>query len=244
MASLDQVFRADRREEDSRLVISWLRNTMEVFQSAASSADFLSKAARAVIDIVGLQRAAVLRWQEGAWQVDAECREATDQSAGEWTPSRSLLERVRNQKRTFWKTPFSDASIRENASLLDLDAYVASPILNSAGDVIGAVYGERSTGGVSPSVASITELEAMLVELLSCSVAAGLARIEQEQAAVEARVLFEQFFTPELSQQLQADPLLLSGRDAEVTVLFCDIRGFSRISERIGAASPSNGSIR
>ena len=76
----------------------------------------------------------------------------------------------------------------------------------------------------------------MLVELLSCSVAAGIARMEQEKAAIEARVLFDQFFTPELSRQLQADPMLLSGKDAIVTVLFCDIRGFSRISERVGAA--------
>lgn len=83
-------------------------------------------------------------------------------------------------------------------------------------------------------VAPITELEAMLVEVLSCSVAAGLARVQQEQVALEARILFEQFFTPELSRQLQADPTLLSGKDANVTVLFCDIRGFSRISQRVG----------
>ncbi len=134
------------------------------------------------------------------------------------------------------RLPLPTSVSASRLSLLNLEAYVASPILNSAGAVIGAVYGERGATGLLPGVAPITELEAMLVELLSCSVAAGLARIEQEQAAIQARVLFEQFFTPELSQQLQADPLLLSGKDADVTVLFCDIRGFSRISERIGAA--------
>jgi adenylate cyclase len=30
---------------------------------------------------------------------------------------------------------------------------------------------------------------------------------------------------------------LLSGREAEVTLLFCDVRGFSRISERVGPAT-------
>ncbi len=236
LASLEHVFKPTRGESDSRLVISWLRNTMEVFQSAASSADFLSKAVRAVIDIVGLQRAAVLSWHAGTWHVDSSCHRDDGESSQDWMPSQSLLERVRLQKRTFWKTPSCDASIREQASLLHLEAYVASPILNSAGAVIGAMYGERGAVGWLANVTPITELEAMLVELLSCSVAAGLARIEQEQAAIEARVLFEQFFTPELSQQLQADPLLLSGKDAVVTLLFCDIRGFSRISERIGAA--------
>src|SRR5262249_55483309 len=67
-------------------------------------------------------------------------------------------------------------------------------------------------------------------------VAAGLARLEQEQAALAAQVRFEQFFTPELSRQLAARPGLLESRDCEVTALFCDIRGFSRISERLGPA--------
>jgi adenylate cyclase len=70
--------------------------------------------------------------------------------------------------------------------------------------------------------------------LLACGVAAGLARLKQEQAALAARVRFEQFFSPELSQQLEADPTMLEGRDAEVTLLFGDIVGFSRISERMG----------
>ena len=64
--------------------------------------------------------------------------------------------------------------------------------------------------------------------------AVGLARMEQERAAIAARVQFEQFFTRELSQQLARDPALLEGRDAEVTLLFCDIRAFSRISEKLG----------
>jgi adenylate cyclase len=76
----------------------------------------------------------------------------------------------------------------------------------------------------------------MLVELLARGVAAGLARLEQERAALAARVRFEQFFTPELARQLAEHPDLLEGRDQEVTVLFCDVRGFSRISARVGPA--------
>src|SRR3954451_9630892 len=58
----------------------------------------------------------------------------------------------------------------------------------------------------------------------------------QEQEAVAARVQFEQFFTPEMSRHLATQPDLLKGRDAEVTILFCDIRRFSRVSERLGPA--------
>jgi adenylate cyclase len=44
----------------------------------------------------------------------------------------------------------------------------------------------------------------------------------------------EQFFPPEVVARLLDRPdLLRTGRTAEVTILFCDIRGFSRISERL-----------
>ncbi len=76
----------------------------------------------------------------------------------------------------------------------------------------------------------------MLVETLAAGVAAGIARLEQERAALAAQVQFEQFFSAELARQLALHPDLLEGRDAEVTLLFCDIRGFSRIAERLGPA--------
>jgi adenylate cyclase len=39
-----------------------------------------------------------------------------------------------------------------------------------------------------------------------------------------------------LAHQLESDPSLLEGRDQEVTVLFSDLRGFTGLSQRIGAA--------
>jgi adenylate cyclase len=59
---------------------------------------------------------------------------------------------------------------------------------------------------------------------------AGLARVKQERAALALQTQLEQFFTPELARQLTARPELLSGQDLEITVLFCDIRSFSRIT--------------
>jgi adenylate cyclase len=50
-------------------------------------------------------------------------------------------------------------------------------------------------------------------------------------------VKFEQFFTPELARLLETrGDEMLAPREAEVTVLFCDIRGFSRITSRCPAA--------
>ena len=74
----------------------------------------------------------------------------------------------------------------------------------------------------------------MLVEVIAVGVSTGLARMEQEHAALTLQTQFEQFFTPELARQLAAHPELLTGRDMEITVLFCDIRGFSRITRNHG----------
>ncbi len=48
--------------------------------------------------------------------------------------------------------------------------------------------------------------------------------------------VFEQHFTPELARELarNPDPMKMQARQAEVSVMFCDIRGFSAISERLG----------
>jgi len=50
--------------------------------------------------------------------------------------------------------------------------------------------------------------------------------------------VFEQYFTRELARELarNPDPMKMQAREAEVTVLFCDIRGFSSISERLDPA--------
>src|SRR5262249_19139262 len=53
---------------------------------------------------------------------------------------------------------------------------------------------------------------------------------------LKAQIQFEQFFTPELARHLYSEPNLLEGRDANVTLLFCDVRGFSRASEKLGPA--------
>lgn len=48
--------------------------------------------------------------------------------------------------------------------------------------------------------------------------------------------VFEQHFTPDLAREFarNPDPMKMKGRSAEVSVLFCDIRRFSSVSERLG----------
>lgn len=214
-----------------REMIGWLTAAMEVLQAAADSTAYFDRAARAVVESVNLDAARVLLLENGGWRPRAVHTGPAGDSSRLGPPSTSVLERVRQEKKTFWEVPGKEGPAAD--SLAGVETVVAAPILNKDGEVIGALYGERRRmmrGG------AIGELEAMLVELLARGVAAGLARQEEEHKALTAQVQFEQFFTPELARQLTRHPNMLDGQDRDVSVLFCDVRGFSRISLNLGAA--------
>ena len=215
---------------DVEAVIRWLRQVIAVLQSASNSNDFFHKAAQGIVDLVGLSLGAVFLRTDGEWKPAAIASGEKSNAR----PSTNVLARVLAEKRTFWNRVDRQVDVR--SSMAVLDAYVAAPILDRNGKVLGALYGHREGGGATAGGSEITQLEALLVETLACGVAAGLSRLEQEKLAVQQKVQFEQFFSPQLAARLEAEPDLLRGRDAEVTVLFCDIRGFSAVSERLGPA--------
>jgi len=225
---------------DEQLLLRWLETVLDVFQSAASAQDFPAQAAKALVKIVGLDAAAMLECDaEGRWKTSALYSATEGHNEHAWLPSQTLLAEVRKEKRTFRHVP---SNVPDTAqSLQNVSALVSAPILNGEGEVIGALYGDRHSGGSSGSdsqiaVPDITLFEAKLVEVLASGIAAGLARVKEQKAAMAARVQLEQFVTPKIARQLQLDPQLLEGRDAMITVMFADIRGFSRISERLGPA--------
>jgi adenylate cyclase len=115
-------------------------------------------------------------------------------------------------------------------SLHNVEAVVASPIFGLHDEVAGVLYGSRDVrtplyGG------RIRPLDAQVVQLLAAAVGANLTRAQ----ATRTRVQFEQFFSPELVRELEADPNLLEGKNQDVTILCSDLRGFSRLSERLDA---------
>jgi adenylate cyclase len=214
-------------------MVRWLQAAMGVLQSAAGSSDFYQRAARAVVDLVGLDSCRVLLRERGMWKLQVVQAKPGLRGDAESLGSRKILDRILQERRTFWELPSANIT----ASLMDVKALVVAPILDRQGEVIGVLYGDRVN---KTEVKPISRIEALLVELLANGVATGLARVEQEQAALRAHVQLEQYFTPNLSRRLLSEPGLLDGRDEEVSVLFCDIRGFSRISERLGAKRTVN----
>jgi adenylate cyclase len=239
MAGVQATFAARSKSQgvgmETEHLMEWLQAFLGLLHSAAGSEDFYVKAARALVDLVKLDSGRVLfhaggQWQEKAAQACSPPQQKQPQQ--EWRPSSRVLAGVLQEKKTFWQVP--DA--RAGASTTGLDAVVAAPILDRTGQVIGALYGERRLDNVLRGNRPLSMLDAMLVEVLASGVAAGLARVEQEQAALRARLQMEQYFGPGKAAKLVDHPELLVGKDTSVSVLFCDIRAFSRISERLGPA--------
>jgi len=267
-------------------LLTWLQASMEVFQCAASSAEFLPKSTEAALRMVGLDATAVVLREGDDWKVASVAHRPDRVDPATWKPSRSMLDRVLTEPRTFfnvprmvgvehtalllrdgddWKVastnsplvPASDPrqtmvqrAVAEPQGLtgpsrpplldsgrIGMQSLVATPILSSAGQVLGVLYGERRAYERDKLKEPISELEAKLFELLAYGVASGLARMDQEQKLIAERVRFEQFFTPELARLMQEQgEAMLAPRDANISVLFCDIKGFSRISAEQGAA--------
>ena len=221
------------RNSHTNVLFERLGKLVSVLQRAASSKDFEESISRTAMEMVSLDRAAVLKRVGTTWRISALSMRHDDDDES-WRPSQGLLSQVARDRRTVWGVPGADGTdIFE--SVVSVVAMVAAPILSDAGEVVGAVYGDRRVGaGLSRS--PIDKFDAMMVEIMACGVAGGWARLQQEQAALTRRVQLERFVTKEVAQRLEDDPDALVGRDADVTILFCDIIGFSRISEQLSPA--------
>ena len=212
----------------------WFESVINVQRAAASSSTFYDKIARAVVELVGLDYALVMLRKDSDW--DIVSRYASP-DAPPLTYSHTILHRVCIDKQTIYQT----AGLSDTAqSLTGMATVVASPILDSEGQtVLGAVYGAKVLRDILRGD-ELKPLHAQLVQVLAAAAAAGMARMRSETEAARRHVQFEQFFSHELASELDRNPDLLVGQDREVTVLVSDIRGFSRIAERLGPRETCN----
>ena len=208
-------------------VARWFETLIAVQRSAASSPGFYAETARAVVELIGLDCGLVLLSSDDDWKVVARHRVGPE---SEMEFSRTIVKYACEEGRTFYQVLPAASPTR---SQVGGSAVVAAPILGGEGRrPMGVVYGSRDPRPDGSDV-SIRPLEAQLVQVLAAAVAAGLSRLESEDLAARRQRQFMDFFSPELARELDRNPHLLDGERREVTVLFSDIRGFSRASERL-----------
>ena len=207
----------------------WFETLLSVQRSAVGSNEFYAETARAVVNLVGLDRGMILLREGRHWKVVASHASRSEVPV---QFSQTVLNRVGQEKRTFYETMPSPMAVR---SLANVEAYVASPIFDERDEVAGAVYGSRDVRSNSLQ-RGINPLEAQMVQLLAAAVSSGLARVQKEAEAARLHVQLEQFASPELARELNRNPNLLDASERQLTVLFSDVRGCSRISEQLGPA--------
>lgn len=221
---------------DPERLTHWFEMVIEVQRAAAGSPEFFNRTAKAVVSLVGLDRGMVVLRRGGRWAAHARFPDDGAELRGREF-SLTILDKVERERQTFFQS--SPGNTATTDSLQGVEAVVASPIFDGKDEVVGAVYGCRNR--FNPRVGlGIGPLEAQVMQLLASAVGVGLARLEQEAEAGRLRIQFEQFFSKDLAHELQRNPRLLDGQEREITCLFSDIRGFSRLSERLGPTDTCN----
>lgn len=247
-------------QSEGQEVNKMLQLALQVVQESVGSNAFFQKCASAAAEMVDLDRTVVLlRGEtaesdklpveselEGGWfQVAHHTRGEGLQGNPRGRISTTLLKRVRETCLTVIHQPKTagmgganpaDANVADNdadrfaPSLQSVQCAVASPILNAEHQVIGVIYGDRTICASGALATGISDMEATLIEILAGALAGGLARRNQERI----RNSLAEFFSPKVADQLVSDPQLMEAKEIDVTALFCDIRKFSSVTEKLG----------
>ena len=201
-------------------------------QKPATSEDFYKGIAEAVTRLIEVDRAEVIFWNENVWErsLDRTFCHALKANASQRAPSNTMLEKALTSREM---VVFPDSELDVNlVSLRTIVTAVACPILDEEGAVLGVLYADRiSQPGTGRE--RVTRIEETLIEILATAIATGIAKVKRESLVTT----YQQFFSSKVIDAIRSNPSVLAGEDCEVTVLFCDIRGFSRITERIGPAN-------
>ena len=220
-------------------VLSWLELALAAMQRPATSSEFYEGIAEAVARIIEVDRAEIILWDGKEWQRDPSRTfihpDVTKPEALK-APSNSILNLARNTRRItvhpesnmLWQRDVTD-------SVQQLHAAIACPIIDIFGggeEILGVLYADRQTGSLK-SACEVMETEQKLIAILATAIASNIAKTNREKLVTK----YQQFFSPKVTEAIRQNPGLLDGEETSVTVLFCDIRGFSRETDRIGSAA-------
>ena len=215
---------------DAQTVAKWLTVAGQLHRLAASSPEFFAEAAKLAVQSTGLDAAMVLVRDGDGWRISGSALSNAQYGISfELAPLERMLKQPNVWRRP---TPKTAAGIIAGNELQSLESVVVAPVRDELGAVVAALYGVRHSRGDNRR-RGIRTLEARVVELLADAVGIGIARRRQEIESARQRVLLEQAFSSEVAEHIQRRPEALEGQTCLATMLFADLRGFTRIADRL-----------
>ena len=202
--------------------VNLIKSTLQLTNETPGSPRFFSAVARTVRNLIDVDRVTILQYNEEEWIPAREFENAREVTAGRRF-SRSLLNRVLESR----ETQIFEPSGNINVSIVDLQRAIASPIFDDHGEVQAILYADKPLGFHDRPIGL---LQATLLDVVANAISNSMLR----QREAEFRTTTGQFFSKSVLDRLSQQKDLLEGRDAEVSILFCDIRGFSRIAHQVG----------
>ncbi len=194
----------------------------------AGSKEFFQRAARVCFCPGGLDGAMILLPKQPGWEVAASHICYPEQG---FEYRNDLIDQAVREHAVV----FHDAQKMDPLKLSqDGHSVIVCPIFDSQKQCSAILYGFRSLNRRN-NRQGIRPLEACFIELTAQSISSAMSRLESDAKAAKTKVLLEQAFSPQVARKLQQNPRILQGQTREVSVLFCDLRGFTKISERVGA---------
>jgi len=201
------------------------------FDLARLTADVVDLA----FEVVPADRVALLlRRGPGEDLVPVESRSRVGEASAVQVP-RAIARRAVDQRRPVVTEDALDDSLLRSGSVVAarVRGAIAAPLLADDETVIGVLYADRITSPVP-----FADAEASLLLAFAGLAAVSLAKLELAdtvQRQAETRRNLERFFSPEVAAQIAAagGPLGAGGERRTVTVLFNDLRGFTRLAESL-----------
>jgi adenylate cyclase len=220
---------------DVPTVLGWIERAIAALQCPVTSPNYFSGIAQTIAGIIDLDRAEIILWDGEHWEFSDARRYVKPGLPYECDPpSVSLLRQALLTKQLAIHPNPNRNTESLSESLVDLHTAIASPILDVLDDgkqILGVLYAARRRTADLQRPATVLEPEQKLVAIVSTAIASSVARMKREGLVTK----YQQFFSPKVTQAISQNPGLLEGEDADVSVLFCDIRGFSKVADAIGA---------
>ncbi len=220
---------------DVPTVLGWIEQAIAALQYPVNSPTYFSGVAQTVVSIIDLDVAEIVLWNGEDWEFSESRRFVKPNLRHPYdSPSVTLLKKALETKQL---VIHPDSTVPEDSfssSLFDLHTAIASPILDVFDEdrqLLGVLYAARRRTSDMQRPATVLEPERKLVAILSTAVASSIARMKRERLVAK----YQQFFSSKVTEAISQNPALLEGEDADVSVLFCDIRGFSKATDIIGA---------